>query len=166
MKVHQYNFNDVDKHIEDVRKKGETLKQKIHALGVAILLHWYKNPQDALVVAEKMNALQGASPYHANAFSQWVALTGMEWSKETERWFLHKDQKISLDTFKECRDKPFWEVSPPHKVNPYIMADRLQAILDAARKRQKNPKDGDKISPKAMRLLVDAIAACNEEEQE
>lgn len=166
MKIHAYNFAKIDAYIKAVEKDGEKLQSKIHALAVSILAHWANNPKDGLLCAEKMTDLQNASPYHRKAFADWVALkTGMLWSEENERWFVHKDQKIKKDRLDSAKNEPFWKVSPPAKAKPLtneVILKMLQGLLDKQKKHEKNPVEGDDFSYSANEHIRAAIKALSE----
>ena len=163
MKIHAYSFDKIDTYIQAVEKDVEKLQTKIHALAISILSHWANNPEDGLLCAEKMTDLQNASPYHRKAFADWVGLkSGMQWSKESERWFVHKDQKIKKDKLDAAKNEPFWKVSPPAKANPFTdeqVLKMLQGILDKQKKHEKNPVDGDEFSYSANEHIRAAIKA-------
>lgn len=166
MKIHAYDFAKIDSHIEAVQKDGEKLQSKIHALAISILSHWANNPEDGLLCAEKMTLLQEASPYHRKSFADWVGLkTGMQWSDESKRWFVHKDQKIKKDKLDAAKDEPFWKVSPPPKAKPLtneVILKQLQGLLDKQKKHEKNPVDGDDFSYSANEHIRAAIKALSE----
>lgn len=167
MKIHTYDFSKIDNHIQAVEKDGAKLQTKIHALAISILSHWANNPADGLLCAEKMTDLQNASPYHRKAFADWVGMkSGMQWSKESERWYVHEDQKIKKDKLDAAKNEPFWKVSPPQKANPLTdeqVLKMLQGILDKQKKHEKNPVDDDAFSYKANEHIRAAIKALTQE---
>ena len=166
MKITSYAFDKIDTHIEAVAKDGEKLKNKIHALAISILSHWANNPEDGLLCAEKMTLLQEASPYHRKSFADWVAFkTGMQWSEESGRWYVHADQKIKKAKLDAAKEEPFWEVSPPAKANPLTneaILKMLQGVLDKQKKHEKNPVEGDEFSYSANEHIRAAIKALSE----
>jgi len=163
MKITSYKFDQIDRHIAAVEKDGEKLQNKIHSLAISILSHWANTPKDGTLCAEKMTSLQNASPYHRKAFADWVGLkTGMQWSEETEAWFVHKDQKIKKDKLDAARDEPFWKVSPPPKAKPLtdeMILTILMGIIDKQKKHEKKPVEGDEFSKAGNEHLRAAIEA-------
>lgn len=168
--MHTYKFSEVDKHTVDVATKSGKLQDKIHALGVCIMAEWARDKNQGQVCAEKMTALQNASPYHANAFSQWVALTGMQWSEEKEVWFVHVDQKCTKETLNSAKGTPFWEVSPPKKATPLTdeqIIKVLEGLLEKQKKHEKKPVENDaftKAGNESIRTAIQQLKAVNKVE--
>jgi len=166
MKITSYAFDKIDAHIETVAKDGEKLQNKIHSLAISILSHWANNPADGLLCSEKMTLLQEASPYHRKSFADWVGLkTGMQWSKESGRWYVQEGQKVKKDKLDAAKDEPFWKVSPPQKANPLTneaILKMLQGVLDKQKKHEKNPVEGDEFSYSANEHIRAAIKALSE----
>lgn len=163
IRVTAYKFKDIDKHIGLVKRDGEKLQNKIHSLAITILSHWANNPTDGPLCAEKMTELQGASPYHASAFADWVALkTGMHWAKEKSVWYVQQGQKFRKDKLDSAKDEPFWVVSKPKAPKPFTDEDVLKAletILDKQKRHGEKPVKGDNFSFKANEQIRAAIAA-------
>lgn len=163
IRVATYKFEDIDKHIGLVKRDGEKLQNKIHALAITILSHWANNPEDGPLCAQKITDLQAASPYHSRAFADWVALkTGMNWSEETEVWYVQAGQKFRKDKLDSAKNEPFWVVSkptPPKPLTDEMILKSLQSILDKQQKHEKNKVEGDDFSHKANEHIRAAIAA-------
>lgn len=163
VRITSYKWADADKLVAGIQRDGKSLQSKIHSVAICFLSHWANRPHDGAIVAEKMTALQNASPYHANSFSQWVGLmTGLQWSEEKSVWYVHKDQKFKKDALDRAKGEPFWEVSPPPKAKPFtdeMVIDTLQKILDKQARHAKKPVDGDDFSTKGNEFIRGAIAA-------
>lgn len=163
VRVTAYKFADVDKHISIVRKDGEKLQTKIHSLAITILSHWAQNPDAGPECAKKMTDLQNASPYHAKAFADWVALkSGMSWAEETGVWYVQKGQKFRKDKLDSAKNEPFWVVSKPAAPKPFtdeMVIKMLEGILDKQKKHQEKPIDGDAFSLKANEHIRAALKA-------
>jgi len=118
-----FNATQIDNAILDVAKSAGSLQQKIHNIAVSICKVWHDSKgtiEDSKIAFDRLTALQNASPYHANAFSQWVALKlpMAEWSKENKTWYAKKDNnKLMGKVFIALRDETFWMVAPAPKVN-------------------------------------------------
>ena len=81
MKLTSYKPETIDHHIGLVRKDGEKLRNKIHSLAISILKAWHDDPKGKSYgsqwAAERITALQNASPYHSKSFADWVAIQGV-----------------------------------------------------------------------------------------
>lgn len=151
-----YTWEQVDAVIVQIRKDGETLRQKIHNVAVTLMKHWHDNPTSGASVAEKMNALADAAGYHSRALGVWVqTLSPMKVSEENGKFYVHADDKLMGKAFTAMRDKPFWEVSPPSKPKPLDIYAEVQALIDRAQKRMEKPVDGDVIDGAVIRGLRD-----------
>lgn len=163
MTMIKYTFDKVDHHIALVAKDGVKLQNKIHALAITILSHWALNEGAGPLCAEKINALQVASPYHQKAFADWVGLkTGLQWSKEGQKWFAHVDQKMKQDRLDAAKAEPFWEVSPAKEPTPFTdeaVVEILQKILAKQVSRAKRPVEGDAFTTRGNEAIRSAIAA-------
>ena len=151
-----------------VQIEGEaaTLQQKIHAVAISILSHWASKKKPVAEIAEALTNLQNASPYHANAFSEWVGqMTGLSWSKEKEVWYGQAGQKFAKTDFDIAKGKPFWKVKPPTKPAPLTdeaIVKMLQGILDKQQRHEKKPVEGDAFTKKGNESLRAAIKAFSE----
>lgn len=158
-----YTIDKIPAAILTVEKDSLKVRNKIHAIAVSILAHWANKPEAGSECAEYMTALQNASPYHAKSFADWVGLkTGMQWAKETEKWYVHVDQKCKKETLDSAKSEPFWDVSPPAKANPLTdeaVLKILQGILDKQKRHEKKPVDGDDFSLKANEHIRAAMEA-------
>ena len=164
----------IDGAILAVENDAKTLKQKIHNVAVAIIMDWQNNSaakkitdekahEAALIAVDRLNRLQSASPYHANAFAKWVGMfTPCLWSDENKSWYVSTtDSRMMGQAFMAARDKPFWEVSPPAQVKPFDMWEALQKLVDKASKHVKTPVDGDEIDKETLRTLVTLVSQHN-----
>lgn len=151
-----YTWEQVDAVIVQIRKDGETLRQKIHNVAVTLMKYWHDNPSKGSVVAEKMNDLADAAGYHARALGVWVqTLSPMKVSEENGKFYVHTDDKLMGKAFMAMRDKPFWEVSPPSKPKPMDIFAEVQSLIERAQKRMEKPVDGDVIDVAVIRGLRD-----------
>ena len=173
-----YTGNKIEEAIEKVAKTAKTLQQQIHNIAVSTLLEWMDSSaskargkvkvatdEQAMIAAElaacRLNKLQNASPYHANAFSKWVGhFTNLQWNDGEKKWEAHASaSRLKAKTFTEARNKPFWEVSPPKKPKPFIMIADLQRILEKAAKHRQEGKavEGDLFSAEACAKVTEAV---------
>ncbi len=130
-------FVDYSKNIEgailQVKKDGVKLKHKIHNVALSIVTAWGKGQIKDQVPADYFNALMDAAGYHAKPLGRWIELKlkgKLAFSDVTDKWYVMADAKANADTFKACRDEPFWEVSPPPKFEPMDFQAMLYALLD------------------------------------
>jgi len=156
----------IDGAIVAVAKEAGSLQQKIHNVAVSILKVWHDSNRkngDYVDVMHKsfdrLNALQAASPYHANAFATWVGvqLPMAKWSDESKAWYAHSDDaKLMGKVFIAARDNPFWKVAPAPKVNPLDLTAEIARLIKKAEKRIDAPVEGDAIDMAAMKFLREA----------
>lgn len=147
----------IRKSIGTVEADSGKLQDRIHRTGVSILRMFFTKDIKGQEAAELMNELQKASPYHANAFAQWVqAMTPFMWSEETKAWYAHKDAKLTESAFTEARDNPFWKIAPPKAPKPFNLIEELTRAVAKADKRHEDPSKGtdEDVMPKeALREL-------------
>jgi hypothetical protein len=152
----------IDGAIVAVAKEAGSLQQKIHNVAVSILKVWHDSNGDVDVMHksfDRLNSLQAASPYHANAFATWVGvqLPMAKWSDESKAWYAHSDDaKLMGKVFIAARDNPFWKVAPAPKVNPLDLSAEIARLIKKAEKRIDDPVDGDVIDMAAMKFLREA----------
>jgi len=157
-----FNATQIDNAILDVAKSAGSLQQKIHNIAVSICKVWHDSKgtiEDSKIAFDRLTALQNASPYHANAFSQWVALKlpMAEWSKENKTWYANKDSnKLMGKVFIALRDETFWMVAPAPKVNPMDLNAEIAKLIKKAEKRMDNPVEGDAIDNASLKHLRQA----------
>jgi len=157
-----FNATQIDSAILDVAKSAGSLQQKIHNIAVSICLVWHDSKgtiEDSKLAFNRLTALQNASPYHANAFSQWVALKLPmgEWSKESKTWYATKDNnKLMGKVFIALRDETFWMVSPAPEAKPIDLGMDLERLIKKIEKRIDNPVDGDVIDVASLKFLRQA----------
>ena len=165
MKIIITPWTKIDGAIVDVGCKAKTLQSKIHAVAISILSHWAITPKDGPEAAIKMTALMNASPYHAQAFANWVGLySEMKWSEDLELWYIQEGQKFKKDALDNAKLQTFWEVSPPKNVKKPLtnesMIGMLQAILDKQASHTKKPVAEDNFSRagnEAIRAAINAL---------
>ncbi len=159
-RMKSYTWDQAIKATAQIEKEAGTL-QTIHAVACSILSHWASQKKPVAEVAEALNNLQNASPYHSAAFSEWVGqMTGLAWSKETEVWYGQKGQKLAKSDLDTAKGKPFWKVKPPSKPNPLTdeaVIKVLQGILDKQKRHEKKPVAGDDFSLKGNESIREAI---------
>lgn len=165
-RITAYEYSQVDKLIMGVERDGESLKTKIHSIAICLLSHWANNPTAGLEVAEKMTALQNASPYHSKSFADWVAVQcNMKWAEDTKRWYVQKDQKFKKPQLDAAKSNPFWTVSPPQAAKPLTneaIIKILEGILAKQEKHEKNPVADDNFSTagnEGIRTAINALKA-------
>jgi len=157
-----FNATQIDNAILDVAKSAGSLQQKIHNIAVSICKVWHDSKgtiEDSKIAFDRLTALQNASPYHANAFSQWVALKlpMAEWSKENKTWYANKDNnKLMGKVFIALRDETFWMVSPAPEAKPIDLGMDLERLIKKIEKRIDNPVDGDVIDVASLKFLRQA----------
>jgi len=157
-----FNATQIDNAILDVAKSAGSLQQKIHNIAVSICKVWHDSKgtiEDSKIAFSRLTALQNASPYHANAFSQWVALKlpMAEWSKENKTWYANKDNnKLMGKVFIALRDETFWMVSPAPEAKPIDLGMDLERLIKKIEKRIDNPVDGDVIDVASLKFLRQA----------
>ena len=156
---------DVEASVTKIAKAAGKLQEDIHKAAVSILKLWHDKKVEASDAARLLSALQGASPYHQNAFSKWVAeFTNLQWSDETKVWFAHPsdDNVIMGKVFMQARDTPFWKLSPPKAANPFDMLAELNRIVAKAAKHMEKPVEGDNVDMEILRQLRSLLAAKSE----
>jgi hypothetical protein len=154
-----FKDNEIDKNITMVGKDAISLQQKIHNLAISTLLIWHNAGDDikikdskkitiakvsAMKIAvERINSLTNQSPYHAQAFTNWVSMfLPFDWSDENSGWFCHKDNAVLKGKqFIAARDNPFWTVSPPSKPKPVCTVDDIAKVIEKNQKRRKVSDD-------------------------
>ena len=157
-----FNATQIDSAILDIAKSAGSLQQKIHNVAVSICKVWHDSKgtiEDSKLAFNRLTALQNASPYHANAFSQWVALKlpMATWSKENKAWYATKDNnKLMGKVYIALRDEPFWKVAPAPKVNPMDLNAEIAKLIKRAEKRKDNPIEGDVIDTASLKFLRQA----------
>jgi len=165
-----FNATQIDSAILDVAKSAGSLQQKIHNIAVSICLVWHDSKgtiEDSKLAFNRLTALQNASPYHANAFSQWVALKlpMAAWSKENKTWYcaVHtqiNNNKLMGKVYIALRDEPFWLVSPAPEAKPIDLGMDLERLIKRLEKRKDNPVNGDVIPTAALKHLREARNSC------
>lgn len=134
--MHTYKTDQIDNAIVAIERDSGKLQDKIHAVGFAVARAYAFKEMDANWTAERLTALQGASPYHADAFSKWVAkfFDGfMVWNKEQGTWVAHdknfpnREQAETL--LAEAKAMPFFKLKPAKAPKPY---NDLEAFLKFA----------------------------------
>jgi len=161
-----FNATQIDSAILNIAKSAGSLQQKIHNVAVSICLVWHDSKgtiEDSKLAFNRLTALQNASPYHSNAFSQWVALKlpMAAWSKENKTWYcaVHtqiNNNKLMGKVYIALRDEPFWLVSPAPKVNPMDLNAEIAKLIKRAEKRKDNPIEGDVIDTASLKFLRQA----------
>ena len=157
-----YKCAQIDGAIVAVAKDAGSLQQKIHNVAVSILKVWHDSNADVEAMQkafERLNALQSASPYHANAFAVWVGvqLHMAKWSDESKSWYAHSDDaKLMGKVFIAARDNPFWKVAPAPKVNPLDLAAEIARLIKKVEKRIETPVEGDVIELASLKFLREA----------
>ena len=157
-----FNAAQIDSAILDVAKSAGSLQQKIHNIAVSICKVWHDSKgtiEDSKLAFNRLTALQNASPYHANAFSQWVALKlpMAAWSKENKTWYATKDNnKLMGKVYTALRDEPFWKVAPAPEAKPIDLGMDLEKLIKKIEKRIDNPVDGDVIDIASLKFLRQA----------
>lgn len=157
-----FNATQIDSAILNIAKSAGSLQQKIHNVAVSICLVWHDSKgtiEDSKIAFDRLTALQNASPYHANAFSQWVALKlpMATWSKENKTWYATKDNnKLMGKVYIALRDEPFWLVSPAPEAKPIDLGMDLERLIKKIEKRIDNPVDGDVIDVASLKFLRQA----------
>ena len=161
-----FNATQIDSAILDIAKSAGSLQQKIHNVAVSICLVWHDSKgtiEDSKLAFNRLTALQNASPYHANAFSQWVALKlpMATWSKENKAWYATKDNnKLMGKVYIALRDETFWMVSPAPEAKPIDLGMDLERLIKRLEKRKDNPVNGDVIPTAALKHLREARNSC------
>lgn len=143
-----FKREEIDKSIETVREKHESLQGYTHRVALSILKVWESAlksddlPDVAAWSADRLNMLIANSSYHGKALSNWVQkFTPCLWSDETEAFYVNvNDCKLMGKAFIEARDNPFWMVSPPPKAKPFNLLDYIEKGMGTAAKRVKTPK--------------------------
>ena len=165
-----FNATQIDSAILNIAKSAGSLQQKIHNVAVSICLVWHDSKgtiEDSKLAFNRLTALQNASPYHANAFSQWVALKlpMAAWSKENKTWYcaVHtqiNNNKLMGKVYIALRDEPFWLVSPAPEAKPIDLGMDLERLIKRLEKRKDNPVNGDVIPTAALKHLREARNSC------
>mgnify|MGYP003655869801 CR=1 FL=1 len=157
-KIITKTFTDaqIDSNIVSLGTDALKVQQKIHNLAVSTCLVWHDSSKIAF---NRLTAIQNASPYHSNAFSQWVALKLPmgEWSKESKTWYAKKDNnKLMGKVYTALRDEPFWKVAPAPEAKPIDLGMDLEKLIKKIEKRIDNPVDGDVIDIASLKFLRQA----------
>ena len=163
-KIITKTFTDaqIDSNIVSLGTDALKVQQKIHNLAVSTCLVWHDSKgtiEDSKLAFNRLTAIQSASPYHSNAFSQWVALKLPmgEWSKESKTWYAKKDNnKLMGKVYTALRDEPFWKVAPAPEAKPIDLGMDLEKLIKKIEKRIDNPVDGDVIDIASLKFLRQA----------
>ena len=164
-KVYEYKLAQLDTAILGIKETGEKLKIKIQNVGLSVIRLWGKKEIEPQRAAELFNALASASPYHAKAVNNWIKMfTPLEWSDETKGWFAHVEARVNGDTFKEMRNNPFWQVSPPADPKPFDALAMLEALLAKnAKKLAKHGEEDKVLSNAQMNAIRKALHSVEQE---
>lgn len=147
-RVYEYSVNQLEGVISSIVKDGEKIRNKIQNVGLSIIRLWGKREISPGQAAEYFTSLTKASPYHGKAVSNWIVMfTPCKWSNETKGFYAHEDDRVNGDNFKEARDNPFWEVSPPPEPKPFDAFELLNNLLAKNAKRSAEHKEGDHVLP-------------------
>lgn len=145
---------NLDAAIVQVEKDGIKLKHKIHNVALSIVTAWGKGQIKEQEPADYFNKLAKASGYHGKALANWISLKlPLKFSDENDKWYVPADAKVNGDTFKACRDEPFWEVSPPQEAKPTDFTGMLYALLNKNAKAQAE----DVMKKKAEKGITDKV---------
>lgn len=123
---------NLDAAILQVEKDGIKLKHKIHNVALSIITAWGKGMIKDQEPADYFNKLANAAGYHGKALANWIGMKlkgKLAFSEENDKWYVMADAKVNGADFKSCRDKPFWEVSPPPSYKPTNFQALLEALL-------------------------------------
>lgn len=148
---------NIEKEIVLIAKSAGRLQDRIHLAAVSISAEWARNDSEFAVTtgrndlgyrneaARLLNLLQCASPYHAHAFSKWVAgmfASVLIWNEEDELWVANQDPEAMFtpDMLNDVRKTPFFKFSPPTKPKPYDDLKAFEDWLSAARTKAAKPK--------------------------
>ena len=148
----------LEKEISLIAKAAGRLQDRIHIAAVSIAAAWARNdsefaertgtnqPSYRDEAARLLTMLQEASPYHADAFSKWVAGMFKDvllWNEEESIWVANQEPEVTFtpDTLKKVRDTPFYKYSPAKKASPYDDMVAFEAWLQAARTKASKPKN-------------------------
>jgi hypothetical protein len=158
---------NLDSAILQVEKDGIKLKHKIHNVALSIITAWGKGMIKDQEPADYFNKLANAAGYHGKALANWISMKlPLAFSDENDKWYVPADAKVNGDTFKSCRDEPFWEVSPPPKPVPFDAQALLFALLEKNQKKAADPsklKEGDKLlEPAQVRAIREMLAGKTE----
>ena len=115
--------------------------------------------------ADYFNKLANAAGYHGKALANWISMKlPLAFSDENDKWYVPADAKVNGDTFKSCRDEPFWEVSPPPSYEPTNFQALLEALLAKnakasdpeaiAKRKAKAEKEGKEYKDKLLEPAV------------
>lgn len=133
----ELDVDGVQAQIGVIVKEDGTLRNRIQNVGLNIVSLWGKRKIEPGKAAELVNALVQSSPYHGKAVSNWFAMnTPLRWSDENKGFYAHVEDKVNGDNFKAMRDEPFWEASPPPNPKPFNLPERLQSLLQQAKKKR------------------------------
>jgi len=172
-----FKDNEIDAGIIKIAKDAETFQQRIHNYAASILKIWHDaggtdktDAANALrvdamhVAVDRINNLQAASPYHSQAFANWVSIyLPFEWSDEISAWYCHQDHaNFTGKQWCPARDNPFWKVSPPKKVQVCDSMDKLQKLVEGNKKRRladtkKRHEDDVLLTPSQERMITDIL---------
>lgn len=152
-----YSKDQIDGGIVAVAKAAGTLQDKIHALGFAILREWRvkgASADTAEWAAERLSSLQGASPYHSDAFSKWVAKYAggrLVLNPETGAWVAHAKDfafigKAAKEVLKLAKAEPFYKLKPASKPKPYDDLEAFIKFFDALEAKNKKAATDDNIT--------------------
>lgn len=139
----------IDKALEDIRKKGVSFQNLVHKTGCSILRRWHADGNVGKAVRDinrLVEAMPGAS--RVNALRAWVeTFAGFIFNTE-DKVFVYdsKRTKIAADAVKGAIAEPFWQFKPEPEYKPLDLHKALAALVKKAEDRRKaGLKDGDNI---------------------
>ena len=164
-----YKGNALDVAIAGLRSESDKLQNKVHALLIGTLSEWTLAKKDERIEAAKvamarLNGIETGSPWHGNSVHNWIGIVlkdYVEWSEETEAWFIHVDNSfLSGGVFKGIKaGKTFYEMKPAPKVTHVTFTlEALSEELDKKEKRNAKHKEGDNIDMRLVAALRKAMA--------
>lgn len=154
----KYNFNmteaDIDAGIVSVGQRTAKLREHTHQICVSILARWAEMG-DASVAARKATALVKAvdGKVKQSVVNWFEAFAGFVW--DADDGFSYTVTKMDVEGVKLAKAKPFYQFTPDTPPQSYNLVAKLHKLVNEAKKRRENPKDGvtDEIPADLLRKL-------------
>lgn len=161
--------NQIDKEISLIGTANGRFQNRIHKAAVSILKIWHDAKADdrqaaMKVAADRLTALQEATPYHRAKFAKWVeAMTPFAWANETKKYVGHvDDSQLMGKMFIAARDNPFHAIKIPTAPKPFDQWDAIEKLVKRIENRTAKPEEGDNVDVRALKYLREALKIADE----
>lgn len=131
MKYNQsMSFEDIEKAIPALAKRGVSFKADIHSVLVSIGRQWKASGNVAHAAKLFTRIIVEVEGYYGQAILNYVeGIYGMTWDQKAKT-LVYTETKVSDDALKQAIREPFYEFSPPKEVKSQDFGALLLALLD------------------------------------